>query len=662
MLLTKIFHFKRAEKIYVQYMLSALKELYEIEKNRLPLFLPVIFGAGIGAYYSLYNEPDYSKTAWAFAICLFTVFLSCKFKRFIYPLAVVTFLFAAGFFAANTEVVIKKSPVIKQDLGVIWLRAKVEKLEKKKKFYQFTLSEIDLWQPEQKNFPPQETPKKIRLNVRTKISESVNVGDYISTKVILNPPNPLPVYPGDYDFAKYSYLKQIGAVGYSISEVQEFKGGPEPLSHKIRRKIGEKIENNIEFKDAAEIAKALIIGKKGGISEETKEKVRNAGLGHLLAISGMHMSIVMIWCFAFIRLILCIIPKISLYYNVKKISAIFALISGAGYLVISGAPISAIRSYIMLSIFFTAILIDRNAVSMRPVAVAAIIILILEPSSLLTPSFQMSFAAVVGLIGVFEIYREYKYKKNDLKQHAEKSHLKKIMIYFGGILLTTIIASIATSPFSIYHFNTFPKYGALANLIAIPLVTLIALPSIFLSLFFMPFGLEKPLLLLSEASIKLMVDAANYLASDASSVINIAQLPGWFLPLISINLLWFFIFKSKIKLAALPFIVILYLTMFFYDFSPKIVVAGNSKVVALKQEDGSFNFYGDKRQRYLIKQWEKKLGINGKAYFRSSVLPEIKLIGINQKILENNGTHIITESGNLISSKDIQGNRLWGKE
>ena len=131
MLLTKIFHFKRAEKIYVQYMLSALKELYEIEKNRLPLFLPVIFGAGIGAYYSLYNEPDYSKTAWAFAICLFTVFLSCKFKRFIYPLAVVTFLFAAGFFAANTEVVIKKSPVIKQDLGVIWLRAKVEKLEKK---------------------------------------------------------------------------------------------------------------------------------------------------------------------------------------------------------------------------------------------------------------------------------------------------------------------------------------------------------------------------------------------------------------------------------------------------------------------------------------------------------------------------------------------------
>ena len=448
---------------------NLISYLKEAEDNNLFVFLVITFAIGIGTYFSLPKEPDFNKILLATGFSTF-IFVASYFarKHLFYP-ALFLFVFSIGFFVANSKSILVNAPKIQDDIGFVWIRGKLDDIDSKDGFYRIHVSDVDLWQPNKGKFEPNETPQRIRLNVRTGIAKSVNEGDYIKVRAKLSSPSKLPVYPQGYDFGRYAYFDQIGAVGYSVNEVEVFKDREQGFFRSIRNFINNKIDDNILQPANKEILKALITAERQAIPKEEKEIFRESGLGHVLAISGMHMSIACLWFFMFLRNIFALFPKIALNYNTKKISASFALILGFFYLMITNMPVSATRAYFMIFLFLCAMFLDRNNMPLRPVALAAIVILIFQPELLVTPSFQMSFASVIALIGIYRIYAD---KLSFL--HANDCNIMfKIFLYLVGISLTTLIASTFTSPFAVYHFGKIPKYSILANLAAIPVLTFI---------------------------------------------------------------------------------------------------------------------------------------------------------------------------------------------
>jgi len=282
----------------------------------------------------------------------------------------------------------------------------------------------------------------------------------------------------------------------------------------VRRVIGHRIEKALPNETGA-IANALITGERGAISEKTNNAYRGAGLYHILSISGLHMAIMGGSVFFVLRTLLALSPAIALNHPIKKWAAGGAILGSFIYLMISGGAFATIRSFIMILIMFLAILVDRPAIALRNVAIAALVILCIYPESILNPGFQMSFAAVTALTAGFESLKRMMPKKDGT--HA--SSLWRWMVWpFAAIILSTVIASTAVAPFAIYHFHNAQHYAVLSNLIAMPACNLIVMPAALASLIAMPFGLEALPLSIMGFGIDLMTKAAMWIASLPGAV------------------------------------------------------------------------------------------------------------------------------------------------
>ena len=196
-----------------------------------------------------------------------------------------------------------------------------------------------------------------------------------------------------------------------------------------------------------------------------EEALRRSGLAHILAISGLHMALVAGAVFWSVRAVLALFPAIALSRPIRKWAAVAALISGAFYLVLSGAGIATQRAFIMIAIVFIAIIAERPAVTLRSVALAAIVVMAVAPETVVGPSFQMSFAAVVALVATYEwhVKRDRHVARSD---GFSRSAMRVVMLYFGGLLMTSLIAGLATAPFAAFHFNRVAPLGLVANLAA----------------------------------------------------------------------------------------------------------------------------------------------------------------------------------------------------
>ncbi|MBL4758173.1 MAG: ComEC/Rec2 family competence protein, partial [Rhizobiales bacterium] len=157
----------------------------------------------------------------------------------------------------------------------------------------------------------------------------------------------------------------------------------------------------------------MITGDRSFISRNHVEMLRASGLAHVLAISGLHMTLVTGALFAGLRALLAFIPGIALRYPIKKIAAFAALFAGAFYLALSGANVATQRAFIMVGIMLVAILLERPAISLRNVALAALFVILWRPESVVTASFQMSFAAVTALIAAYEYVLNRRSAKKD---------------------------------------------------------------------------------------------------------------------------------------------------------------------------------------------------------------------------------------------------------
>lgn len=440
--------------------------------------------------------------------------------------------------------------------------------------------------------------KKLRINVRSNVPDELIIGDYIFAKVNLSTP-PSAILPFSYDFSKNAFFQEISAVGYAVSDVKQIARYSNNSWYdkilQLRRDIYSKIISNLG-KRIGNFASAIMIGETSAIDKEILDNMRFSGISHILAVSGMHLTLVTMLVFIIARYLLNIFPFIANYYDVKQLSSIFSLFGSLFYLIISGVQIAASRAFIMTLIAMLAIMLGRLAAPIRSISIAAFFILLLNPEYITHPSFQLSFIAVISLISGYELYLKYQF-----------SHSNNIMsnfkFYIYSNLYSTLVASLATAPFGIYHFYTNPNYSIIANLLAVPITSLLIMPSAVLTFLLMPFGLEFFSLKIMSFGITQVIRIADIVSSLPNSITYFGHISSFSLLIYSIGFLWLSIWQNKIRLLGL---VPIFYSFFVMYTIPKPYLIMSEKAIAIKQDD---KILISKKSSYFTKHyWTRWFG------------------------------------------------------
>jgi competence protein ComEC len=297
-------------------------------------------------------------------------------------------------------------------------------------------------------------------------------------------PVPGAVVPGGFDTQFHAYFDGLGAYGNSTRPPEIISPGSETAPGHIIDSIRRGIANRIDAvlpQPAAGIARAIINGDQSTIPDAARDTMATAGIAHVLSVSGLHLTIVAGGVFAALRMLLAASATISRRVPVKRVAAFGGILAAAGYFAISGGNVAAFRSTLMIVLVFGAVLFGRRALTMRNVALAALVVIATDPASVFRPSFQLSFAAVAALVGAYESLRR--------DGERDAGWLANIWGYFAGITVTSLVAGAATLLFSVYHFQQTSPLGVLGNLATLPLVGFIMMPAALIAVLDKPQGI-----------------------------------------------------------------------------------------------------------------------------------------------------------------------------
>jgi competence protein ComEC len=582
--------------------LAAIARALEREQDRWFLWLPVLFAGGIIAYFALEQEPD-ARLAFALVLAAIGIFFTFRNAPLGLAIGGACLAFACGFTTAKLRTELVRAPVLAEEMRYVPLSGWVEDHQLRDKGRaRITLRVISLG-----DLPPNERPYRARVTLPARDAASIKTGEAVQLFATLQPP-PEPIAPGGFDFARQAWFDRLGATGYATSKVVELEGVPPPpldleawaAVDALRARINDRIRAALPG-ETGEIAAALITGVRGGISEQTNQAMRDSGLFHVLSISGLHMAIMAGTVFWLLRALLATVPALALRYPIKKWAAAGALAAASFYLALSGAAVPTVRAFLMMSIMLVAVMLDRPAITMRNVALAALLILLVAPESLFDPSFEMSFAAVVALVALYEwMSARERHGLGDVSPFWRS--LRKGSVLLAGAALTTLAASLAIAPFAVYHFHRMTHYGLIANLLAAPLVSLLIMPMALISLIVMPFGLEAWPLYAMGLGIELMVGIGEWVASLPGAVSVFPAISGAALLLMVLGGLWFCLWQTRTRAFGLV-IIAGGLALAPQANRPDVLIERDGGVAALRSEEGSLVFPPATASGYSADNW-----------------------------------------------------------
>ncbi|NQZ13934.1 MAG: ComEC/Rec2 family competence protein [Alphaproteobacteria bacterium] len=557
---------------------------------------------GIGGYFGLKVEPPLSVGVSALLAAVGALLFAHKSpqdREIITPRKLILWalaLIVLGFFAVQIRTHVVATPLLVKALGPVDVIGTVERVEKQDTGSRIVLSDLIV-----ERLEPEMTPRKVRLKLRK--DGGIQSGQRIKVLAKLNPPSS-PVSPSAFDFQRYAYFKGIGAVGfiYNTPEIIEPAAGGSYFWAKVRERLSERIDQHLNGKREGAIATALMTGQRGAIEKDDIQAMRDAGLAHLLAISGMHVGMIVGVLFFFSRLIMASVPKLALHYPIKKYAAIFALIGALIYTLIVGATIPTQRALMMSGLVLFAIVVDRTAISMRLVALAAVVVLLFAPESLVSVSFQMSFAAVVALVAFYEWLKPYW-----TRFYSKAGFVRRASLYFSGVVLTTVIAGFSTGFFALYHFQTFALYGTIANVIAVPITAFVVMPSLLLSFLLMPIGLEGLSLDLASWAISWILASAHWVAGMDGSVTRVSSWPLWPFIIIVICLWIMCVWQGWLKSVALAVSLIMLSIISVYK-QPIIQISSDYNLIGFKDVQGDIFVSSGRSERYTADNWRRRNG------------------------------------------------------
>jgi competence protein ComEC len=449
-------------------------------------------------------------------------------------------------------------------------------------------------------------PQRVRITVRTGGTE-LRPGDRIAVRARLEPPS-APLVPGGFDFARHAWFQGIGAIGYAF-------GAPaliEPAADRratasiaaLRSTIAARV-TGVLTGDRGAVAAALLTGLRGAIDDATWAAMQASGLAHLLAISGLHMALVAGTLFGAARLLAGLVPPLVLRVPAQKVAAVVAFAGAVFYLALSGAPVPTQRAFVMVSIALLAMLVDRDPISLRLVAWAALVVLLLRPESVTGASFQLSFAAVIALVVAYE--RGSRLATLSLPD-ADPGLAQRLGRYMLGVLASTLIASLATAPLTAVHFQTVPTYGVLANLVAVPLTAFVVMPAGLLALAGMPLGLDRAPLWIMGEGIGVILASARFAAALPGAVVHLPQAPAAVLPLVAAGGLWLALWSQPWRWWGLA-PVALALALLVLHRPPDLLVDPRLDLALARDAAGAARLREWRRDGWVSRAWLRASGV-----------------------------------------------------
>ncbi|KQT83450.1 ComEC/Rec2 family competence protein [Aurantimonas sp. Leaf443] len=423
-----------------------------------------------------------------------------------------------------------------------------------------------------------------------------------------------PAYPGAHDFAFAPFFGGPGAYGFSL-------GAPEPrearppagLSDRIwfalatiRIAMTQRIAETIGGPSGA-IAAALVTGERAGIPEEVEEWLRGTGLAHVLSISGLHMALVAGFAMTLTRALLGLSTALALRWPLKKIAALVALGIATFYLLISGGNVATTRSYVMLAVMLTAVLFDRPAVTLRNLSIGAIVVLLYQPHSVMTASFQMSFAATAALVGLYTALARSLAERRRRRGEEKAGRLRHGWRVVAGAAFASLLAAAATGPYGAYHFQTLNPYGFVANVLTMPLFGLWIMPLALLSAVAMPFGLDGPLLVLMGWGLDgVLLVAEGLYPWLPSTPVGLTSAAG--LLLLTAAILAASLLVSGLRWIALPLALAGLAVAPQGGVRPSLLIFEDGKEIAVLQADGALAYLKPRPSRFVADQWQRAYG------------------------------------------------------
>ena len=575
------------------------------ERGRWALWLPVCFGAGVACYFALPFEPHAAfAVLFVFAAIAAIIFATAAHRVLAFAVLCASAALLLGFSTAKFRTAYVSAPVLSHRIGPLPVTGCVEQVQTKGQGQRVVLRLASVGR-----IKPPRLPLKARITFRQNSSLLIPDNCISATAILMPPPDP--AEPGAYDFGRSAYFAQIGAVGYSFGNPTLLSRARTPpwrdyLASRLqtlRFRVTQRIHTLLPDSTGA-IAAALITGDRGGIDPEDEASLRDSGLAHVLAIAGLHMALVGLGLFWVVRAALAAIPALALQYPIKKWAAAAALASATFYLFISGGASSARRAYVMLAMMLLAVLFDRPIFSMRSLAIAAVILLMLAPESLLEPGFQMSFAAVASLIAVAEWEQARNALRTDLYERPRFATARR---YPAGIAITSFVGSLATAPYAIFHFDRATHYAVLGNLLAMPIMGFVVMPSAALSVILMPFGLDGGPFYLMGWGIGIMLAMGRWVSHLPGAVSVMAAWPVSALILFSLGGLWIALWRMPwrwLGFAPVGIAALVVLT----TKPPDLLIARDGSTIALRGQDGNLRLIRAPQDKYSASEWLKRDG------------------------------------------------------
>ena len=569
----------------------------EAGAGRLLPWIPVAFGTGIAFYFTADREPVAWLTAVTAAAFCTAAFLLRRQK--IFPLAVMIAALASGFATAALKTARVAHEVLARPLYSVSLKGFVETHDERERTDRFVLRVVQM-----ESQRAQVNLTRVRLSVRKGTAPAV--GSFVELKARLQPPL-APMRPGSYDFGRDMYFQGIGASGFAMGAIKTldppFGGGLSLRYAAFMQGLRDTIDARIRTVlsgDARAIATALLTGRRDAISAPVNDAMFISGLGHILSISGYHMAVVAGVVFFAVRALLALVPALTVTFPIKKWSAAAALVAAAFYLLLSGGEVATQRSFFMTAVVLIAVMVDRRAITFRTLAIAAMIVLLMAPEALVHPSFQMSFAATLGLVALVQIGMP------NLFATADSTATARAALWGGReiamLALASLVAGLATTPYAAFHFHRVTPYGVLANLAAMPVVSALVMPAGLLGLLAMPFGFDGIFWRLMEFGIDWMIAVAQWVAALPGAIGRMAAFGTGPLIAASAGIILLGLLRTPLRSAGVAMLA-LSVVWALKAPQPDILISGDGHSVGVRGRDGRLHVMRTGKDTFLLKEW-----------------------------------------------------------
>ncbi|WP_421738302.1 ComEC/Rec2 family competence protein [Caulobacter sp.] len=583
-------------------MFRAVRDETEVNLDRWVLWSPVGFGLGAAGYLELPIEPPFLALAALTAVCAATWAFVSRFspRGVAVILALLTFA-AAGALAGKVRSDRVSAPVINGERAPRWVEGfVVDVVSPGAGGPRLLIAPVQI-----SGLAPRDTPTRIRVTIDA--ADVPEPGASLRLRAILGPP-PSPAAPGSYDFARDAWFDSVGAVGFTLGQIRTIQLEPAPLRlragmaiNTFRWRLGRRILEHMGPASGG-IGAAMVTGHEAWITPEQTEAMRASGLAHILSISGLHMAIVGGFVFGLARLGIAAWPWLALRAPGKKIAAVAGLLAVTGYLVISGAPPPAERAAITASVAFAAILFDRQAVTLHGLALAALLILLLQPEAAGAPGFQMSFAATAALIALAEAWPR---PVREISVPWPIRMIQGVVAWLAVSIGASFVAGLATGPFAMQHFNRVAVWGLPANLIVAPLSSFVIMP--FLAVGTALEGLDwgEPFLRVAGWGVEAMVAVAQRFEALGGQAV-VASGPPFTLVIAFLGVMLLCLWSGRLRWVGAP--MALAVALWPRPPAPDIWIASDGSTAAVRQDQAALVLRPDVR-RFGVDLWARRRGL-----------------------------------------------------